>query len=168
MDAAGRVLELLLALERSIFSTVGLVNHRHCLVVNSVSDTPVGVQQVLIAVDAAGRVLELLLALERAWGGDQQLPYPLALCSAVAKPAVENAKAQLPWLADRLQRSFEADRDNPFALKWVLHLPSPFLTSPSCLVTPHASAQQLATGAGACRLVPLLPPAVSRNAVGAV
>jgi hypothetical protein len=45
--------------------------------------------------------------------------------TGAAKPsAVEAAKSQLQWLADGLQRSFEAERDNPnpFSLQCVLYL----------------------------------------------
>jgi hypothetical protein len=36
-----------------------------------------------------------------------------ALAGAAKPSAVEAAKSQLQWLADGLQRSFEAERDNP-------------------------------------------------------
>lgn len=78
---------------------------------------------VLIAVDTAGRVLELAHMLDQLWRNKESglLTYSLALISNVAYNVVEFAKSQIEWMSDKLMRSFEGARNNPFQFKH-LHL----------------------------------------------
>ncbi|KAL1512753.1 hypothetical protein ABEB36_002291 [Hypothenemus hampei] len=74
---------------------------------------------VLIAVDTAGRVLELAHMLDQLWRNKESglLTYSLALISNVAYNVVEFAKSQIEWMSDKLMRSFEGARNNPFQFK---------------------------------------------------
>ncbi|XP_060532873.1 probable cleavage and polyadenylation specificity factor subunit 2 [Cylas formicarius] len=74
---------------------------------------------VLIAVDTAGRVLELAHMLDQLWRNKESglLAYSLALLSNVAYNVVEFAKSQIEWMSDKLMRSFEGARNNPFQFK---------------------------------------------------
>ncbi|XP_066244891.1 probable cleavage and polyadenylation specificity factor subunit 2 [Euwallacea similis] len=74
---------------------------------------------VLIAVDTAGRVLELAHMLDQLWRNKDSglLTYSLALISNVAYNVVEFAKSQIEWMSDKLMRSFEGARNNPFQFK---------------------------------------------------
>ncbi|ODM92886.1 putative cleavage and polyadenylation specificity factor subunit 2 [Orchesella cincta] len=74
---------------------------------------------VLIAVDTAGRVLELAHMLDQLWRSkDSGLsPYSLALVNNVAYNVLEFAKSQIEWMSEKLMRSFEGARSNPFQFK---------------------------------------------------
>ncbi|CAG9813519.1 unnamed protein product [Phaedon cochleariae] len=74
---------------------------------------------VLIAVDTAGRVLELAHMLDQLWRNKESglLAYSLALLTNVSYNVVEFAKSQIEWMSDKLMRSFEGARNNPFQFK---------------------------------------------------
>ncbi|KAJ3647638.1 hypothetical protein Zmor_019503 [Zophobas morio] len=74
---------------------------------------------VLVAVDTAGRVLELAHMLDQLWRNKESglLAYSLALLNNVSYNVVEFAKSQIEWMSDKLMRSFEGARNNPFQFK---------------------------------------------------
>ncbi|XP_008555336.3 probable cleavage and polyadenylation specificity factor subunit 2 [Microplitis demolitor] len=74
---------------------------------------------VLIGVDTAGRVLELSHMLDQLWRNKESglLAYSLALLTNVSYNVVEFAKSQIEWMSDKLMRSFEVARNNPFQFK---------------------------------------------------
>jgi cleavage and polyadenylation specificity factor subunit 2 len=71
---------------------------------------------VLVAVDAAGRVLELSHMLDQLWRNKEYglNAYSLAVLSNVSYNVVEFAKSQIEWMSDKLMKSFEGARNNPF------------------------------------------------------
>lgn len=74
---------------------------------------------VLIAVDTAGRVLELAHMLDQLWKNQDSglMAYSLALFNNVSYNVVEFAKSQVEWMSDKIMRSFEGARNNPFQFK---------------------------------------------------
>ncbi|XP_050505748.1 probable cleavage and polyadenylation specificity factor subunit 2 [Diabrotica virgifera virgifera] len=74
---------------------------------------------VLIAVDTAGRVLELAHMLDQLWRNKESglLAYSLAFLNNVSYNVIEFAKSQIEWMSDKLMRSFEGARNNPFQFK---------------------------------------------------
>lgn len=74
---------------------------------------------VLVAVDTAGRVLELAHMLDQLWRNKDSglLAYSLALLNNVSYNVVEFAKSQIEWMSDKLMRTFEGARNNPFQFK---------------------------------------------------
>ncbi|KAK0084884.1 hypothetical protein PV326_006112, partial [Microctonus aethiopoides] len=74
---------------------------------------------VLVSVDTAGRVLELAHMLDQLWRNKESglLAYSLALLNIVSYNVVEFAKSQIEWMSDKLMRSFEGARNNPFQFK---------------------------------------------------
>ncbi|XP_043473723.1 probable cleavage and polyadenylation specificity factor subunit 2 [Leptopilina heterotoma] len=74
---------------------------------------------VLVGVDTAGRVLELAHMLDQLWRNKDSglLAYSLALLNNVSYNVVEFAKSQIEWMSDKLMRSFEGARNNPFQFK---------------------------------------------------
>ncbi|XP_033637127.1 cleavage and polyadenylation specificity factor subunit 2-like [Asterias rubens] len=74
---------------------------------------------VLIAVDTAGRVVELSLLLDQLWRNTESglSPYSLAMVNNVSYNVVEFAKSQVEWMSDKVMRSFEDKRNNPFQFK---------------------------------------------------
>jgi len=98
---------------------------------------------VLVAVDTAGRMLELALMLEQLWRNPETLlkAYTLFLLNNVAYNVIEFAKSQIEWMSDKLMKSFEGARNNPFAFRHlklchtlpeVLHNPGPRVVLSSC------------------------------------
>lgn len=71
---------------------------------------------VLVAVDTAGRMLELALMLEQLWNNKESglRAYKLVLLNNVAYNVIEFAKSQIEWMSDKLMKSFEGSRNNPF------------------------------------------------------
>lgn len=71
---------------------------------------------VLVAVDAAGRVLELSHMLDQLWKNKEYglNAYSLAVLSNVSYNVIEFAKSQIEWMSDKLMKSFEGARNNPF------------------------------------------------------
>lgn len=69
--------------------------------------------------DTAGRVLELAHMLDQLWRNKESglLAYSLALLNNVSYNVVEFAKSQIEWMSDKLMRSFEGARNNPFQFK---------------------------------------------------
>lgn len=74
---------------------------------------------VLIAVDTAGRVLELAHMLDQLWRNKDSglMAYSLAFLSNVSYNVIEFAKSQIEWMSDKLMKSFEGARNNPFTFK---------------------------------------------------
>ncbi|KAI1286060.1 Cleavage and polyadenylation specificity factor subunit 2 [Halotydeus destructor] len=74
---------------------------------------------VLVSVDTAGRVLELAYMLDQLWRSpDSGLgAYSLALLSTVSFNVIEFAKSQVEWMSDKIMKSFEGQRNNPFHFK---------------------------------------------------
>ncbi|XP_069688584.1 probable cleavage and polyadenylation specificity factor subunit 2 isoform X2 [Periplaneta americana] len=74
---------------------------------------------VLVTVDTAGRVLELAHMLDQLWRNKESglLAYSLALLNNVSYNVVEFAKSQIEWMSDKLMRTFEGARNNPFQFK---------------------------------------------------
>uniref|UniRef100_A0A1B6EDG6 Cleavage and polyadenylation specificity factor subunit 2 n=1 Tax=Clastoptera arizonana TaxID=38151 RepID=A0A1B6EDG6_9HEMI len=74
---------------------------------------------VLVTVDTAGRVLELAHMLDQLWQNRDSglLAYSLALLNNVSYNVVEFAKSQIEWMSEKLMRSFEGARNNPFQFK---------------------------------------------------
>ncbi|XP_063705620.1 probable cleavage and polyadenylation specificity factor subunit 2 [Culicoides brevitarsis] len=76
---------------------------------------------VLIAVDTAGRVLELAHMMDQLWKNKESglLTYSLALLNNVSYNVIEFAKSQIEWMSDKLMKSFEGARNNPFQFRHV-------------------------------------------------
>ena len=76
---------------------------------------------VLIAVDTAGRVLELAHMLDQVWRNKESglFAYSLVLLNNVAYNVVEFAKSQMEWMSEKLMRSFEGLRNNPFQFRHI-------------------------------------------------
>jgi len=76
---------------------------------------------VLLAVDTAGRILELTQLLDQLWRSKDSglCAYSLAILNNVSYNVVEFAKSQMEWMSDRMMRSFEVARTNPFAFKHI-------------------------------------------------
>uniref|UniRef100_A0A023F389 Cleavage and polyadenylation specificity factor subunit 2 n=2 Tax=Triatoma infestans TaxID=30076 RepID=A0A023F389_TRIIF len=76
---------------------------------------------VLLAVDTAGRVLELAHMLDQLWRNKNSglQTHPLCLLNNVSYNVVEFAKSQIEWMSDKLMKSFEAVRNNPFQFKHI-------------------------------------------------
>jgi len=74
---------------------------------------------VLVAIDTAGRMLELAHMLDQLWRNKDSglMAYQLALLNNVSYNVVEFAKSQIEWMSDKLMRSFEGARNNPFQFK---------------------------------------------------
>ncbi|XP_014210156.1 probable cleavage and polyadenylation specificity factor subunit 2 [Copidosoma floridanum] len=74
---------------------------------------------VLVGVDTAGRVLELAHMLDQLWRNKESglLAYSLALLNNVSYNVVEFAKSQIEWMSDKLMKTFEGARNNPFQFK---------------------------------------------------
>ncbi|GMT08469.1 hypothetical protein PENTCL1PPCAC_30643, partial [Pristionchus entomophagus] len=70
----------------------------------------------LVVIDTAGRVLEIAHMMDSLWGNkDSQLsPYNLVMLSHVASSVVRFASPQIEWMSDKVMRSFEMGRNNPF------------------------------------------------------
>ncbi|XP_014272674.1 probable cleavage and polyadenylation specificity factor subunit 2 [Halyomorpha halys] len=76
---------------------------------------------ILIAVDTAGRLLELAHMLDQLWRNKNSglQIHPLCLINNVSYNVVEFAKSQIEWMSDKLMKSFEAVRNNPFQFKHI-------------------------------------------------
>lgn len=76
---------------------------------------------VLIAVDTAGRVLELAHMLDQLWKNKESglMTYSLAMLNNFSYNVIEFAKSQIEWMSDKLMKSFEGARNNPFQFKHV-------------------------------------------------
>ncbi|KAG1652144.1 Cleavage and polyadenylation specificity factor subunit 2 [Nymphon striatum] len=74
---------------------------------------------VLVAVDTAGRVLELAHMVDQLWRNQDSglQAYSLSLLNNVSYNVVEFAKSQVEWMSDKIMRSFEGARNNPFQFK---------------------------------------------------
>ena len=74
---------------------------------------------VLVTVDTAGRVLELAHMLDQLWKNKESglMAYSLALLNNQSYNVVEFAKSQIEWMSDKLMKSFEGARNNPFTFK---------------------------------------------------
>lgn len=76
---------------------------------------------VLIAVDTAGRVLELAHMLDQLWKNRESglMAYSLALLNNFSYNVIEFAKSQIEWMSDKLMKTFEGARNNPFQFKHI-------------------------------------------------
>lgn len=75
---------------------------------------------VLLTVDTAGRVLELSQLLDQLWRNPDSglLAYSLALLNNVSYNVVEFAKSLVEWMSDKVMKSFEVGRNNPYQFKY--------------------------------------------------
>ena len=78
-----------------------------------------GSGNVLISVDTAGRVLELAHMVDSIWQNKDSglMTYSLALLNNVSYNVVEFAKSQIEWMSEKLMRTFEGKRNNPFTFR---------------------------------------------------
>ena len=69
--------------------------------------------------DTAGRILELAHMVDQLWQNKESglLAYSLALCNNVSYNVIEFAKSQIEWMSEKLMRTFEGKRNNPFQFK---------------------------------------------------
>ncbi|KAF6032670.1 Cpsf100 [Bugula neritina] len=76
---------------------------------------------VLVAVDTAGRSLELIQLLETLWRNPESglMVYSIALLNNVCYNVLEFAKSQMEWMSDKIIRSFEDKRNNPFNFRHI-------------------------------------------------
>ncbi len=76
---------------------------------------------VLMCTDTAGRVLELVHLLDQMWKREDTglLAYTLAWLNHVSISVAGFAKSQVEWMNDKIVRSFEEVRYNPFQFKHV-------------------------------------------------
>lgn len=74
---------------------------------------------VLIAVDTAGRVLELGHMLDQLWRNQDSglSAYSLALLNNFSYNVMEFAKSHVEWMSDKIMKSFEGQRSNPFQFR---------------------------------------------------
>ncbi|XP_015781922.1 cleavage and polyadenylation specificity factor subunit 2 [Tetranychus urticae] len=74
---------------------------------------------VLIAVDTAGRVLELAHMLDQLWHTPDAglMAYSLALLNTISYNVIEFAKSQVEWMSNKIMKSFEGQRNNPFQFR---------------------------------------------------
>lgn len=102
-----------------IFVIDNLTNFEHNNISANILQTLRGGGNVLVGVDTAGRVLELAHMLDQLWRNKESglLAYSLALLNNVSYNVVEFAKSQIEWMSDKLMRSFEGARNNPFQFK---------------------------------------------------
>uniref|UniRef100_A0AAF5PLK9 Cleavage and polyadenylation specificity factor subunit 2 n=1 Tax=Wuchereria bancrofti TaxID=6293 RepID=A0AAF5PLK9_WUCBA len=76
---------------------------------------------VMIVIDTAGRVLEIAHLLDQLWHNAEAglMTYNLVMLSHVASSVVEFAKSQVEWMSDKVLKSFEVGRYNPFQFRHV-------------------------------------------------
>ncbi|XP_059486908.1 probable cleavage and polyadenylation specificity factor subunit 2 [Neocloeon triangulifer] len=76
---------------------------------------------VLISVDTAGRVLEISHMLDQLWRNKESglMAYSVVFLNNVSYNVVEFAKSQIEWMSDKLMRTFEGARNNPFQFKYL-------------------------------------------------
>ncbi|BHF72564.1 cleavage and polyadenylation specificity factor subunit 2 [Sparganum proliferum] len=74
---------------------------------------------VLIAVDTAGYCLEIAHLLETLWHIQDSgfMAYGLAMLTHVAFNVFDSAKSLVEWMSDKIVRTFEDQRSNPFHLR---------------------------------------------------
>ncbi|KAL3313093.1 hypothetical protein Ciccas_008309 [Cichlidogyrus casuarinus] len=74
---------------------------------------------VLIPVDTAGRCLEIAHFLETCWHSQDAglMPYGLAMLSNVSFNVVDFSKTMIEWMSDKMMKTFEDQRVNPFAFR---------------------------------------------------
>ncbi|VVC44191.1 Cleavage and polyadenylation specificity factor 2, C-terminal,Metallo-beta-lactamase,Zn-dependent metallo- [Cinara cedri] len=94
---------------------------RDKLLLNCILTTLRSKGNVLIAIDTAGRVLELMHMLDQLWRNRESglSAYSLVFLTNVSYNTVEFAKSQIEWMNDKLMKSFEGARNNPFYFKYV-------------------------------------------------
>lgn len=75
---------------------------------------------VLLPVDTAGRILELCQLLEQTWRSDRALQvYPVVILNVVGYSVIEYAKSLLEFMAEKLMKTFESARSNPFQFRYI-------------------------------------------------
>ena len=86
---------------------------------NHILSTMRGSGNVLVCADTAGRVLELAHMVDMIWQNKDSglMTYSLALLNNVSYNVVEFAKSQIEWMSEKLMKSFEGKRNNPFTFR---------------------------------------------------
>ncbi|VDM96391.1 unnamed protein product [Thelazia callipaeda] len=76
---------------------------------------------VMVVIDTAGRILEIAHLLDQLWHNAEAglMTYNLVMLSHVASSVVEFAKSQVEWMSDKVLKSFEVGRYNPFQFRHV-------------------------------------------------
>ncbi|VDN22545.1 unnamed protein product [Gongylonema pulchrum] len=76
---------------------------------------------VMVVIDTAGRILEIAHLLDQLWNNAEAglMTYNLVMLSYVASSVVEFAKSQVEWMSDKVLKSFEVGRYNPFQFRHV-------------------------------------------------
>ena len=75
---------------------------------------------VMITVDTAGRMLELSLLLEQTWRSDVGLAaYQIVLLNKVSSSTMEFTKSLIEWMNDKLNKTFQGQRNNPYSFKQI-------------------------------------------------
>ncbi|XP_076039081.1 cleavage and polyadenylation specificity factor subunit 2 [Oratosquilla oratoria] len=89
--------------------------------VGQLQETCRGGGNVLVATDTGGRVLEMAHMLEQMWGTRESglAAYSLAILSNVSYHVVTFAKQMIEWMSEKLTKSFDQSRSNPFSFKHV-------------------------------------------------
>ncbi|VDO12737.1 unnamed protein product [Rodentolepis nana] len=74
---------------------------------------------VLIAVDSTGFSLELAYILDNLWHSPESglMAYGLAMLSFVGGNVLDTTRALIEWMSERILRSFEDQRNNPFQMR---------------------------------------------------
>ncbi|XP_046847920.1 cleavage and polyadenylation specificity factor subunit 2-like [Xenia sp. Carnegie-2017] len=75
---------------------------------------------VLLAIDTAGRVLELTQLLDQLWRNPDSglLAYSLALLNNLSNSVIGFAKSLVEWMSDKVMKSFEVGRNNPYQFRY--------------------------------------------------
>lgn len=86
------------------------------LLVESILKTFRNSGNVLVCTDTAGRVLELAILLDQLWAKQDLglLAYSICLLNSVSISVADFAKSMVEWMNDKIVRSFEEVRNNPF------------------------------------------------------
>ncbi|KAF2359510.1 Zn-dependent metallo-hydrolase RNA specificity domain [Trinorchestia longiramus] len=89
--------------------------------VSQLQTTCRGGGNVLVATDTAGRVLEICHLLEQMWSTRESglSAYTLAVLSNTSYHVMHFAKQMIEWMSEKLTKSFDSSRSNPFSLKHV-------------------------------------------------
>jgi len=74
---------------------------------------------VLMATDTGGRTLEICHLLDQMWGTRESgmSAYTLAVLSNTGYHVVHHAKQMIEWMSEKLTKSFDLSRSNPFSFK---------------------------------------------------
>lgn len=79
-----------------------------------------GTGNVMVCADTAGRMLELSLMLDQMWRADTGLQaYSICILNSFIYNIIEFAKSMIEWMSDKMARTFEGQRNNPFSFKHI-------------------------------------------------